>query len=154
MTPDQEEQFAKNPRFIGLKFPELKNPETLEKHYIGKMSKSAISLMNGMLKMDPKERSTALDALAHQYFDSIRDDEVTELVSSNKEKITKEIELPQSKPEASRSKDLSRRRTSTDKQQTEGISKNPYSLPLGSSPPQFKKSNNNKKQLNKLSKDK
>lgn len=104
--------------------------------------------------MDPKERLVALEALAHQYFDSIRDEEVSQLISENKDILIKEVELPSSKPDASRSKDLSRRKTSTEKSQVETINKNPYSLPISSSPPQFKKTNNVKKPTNKLSKDK
>lgn len=134
-----------------MKFPELKTSETLEKHYVGKMSKNAISLMSGILKMDPKERFTALDALAHSYFDTVRDEEVEDLIKEHNEKLTKQIEIPVNKNEVSRSKDLSRRKTSTEKN-TVKANKNPYSLPLGSSPPQVK--NTKKKALSKLQKDK
>lgn len=150
LTPDQEELFAKNPRFIGLKFPELKNPETLEKHYVGKMSKNAISLMASMLSMDPKERISAIEALEHSYFDTVRDDEVEDMIKVNKEKTARQIEVPQAPGEVSRSKDLSRRKTSTEKHATKQLKRNPYSLPLGSSPPQLKK----KKGSHKLYKDK
>jgi cyclin-dependent kinase-like len=34
-----QEEFIKNPRFIGLKFPDVSKPETLEKRYLGRMSK-------------------------------------------------------------------------------------------------------------------
>lgn len=80
LTPEQEEEFRKNPRFIGLSFPDVSKPETLQKHYVGKMSKKAISLMNGFLEMDPTKRITALEALAHPYFDGIRDEEVNNLI--------------------------------------------------------------------------
>ena len=39
LTIDQQEKFAKNPRFIGYKFPDVTKPETIEKKYVGKMSK-------------------------------------------------------------------------------------------------------------------
>ena len=71
LTALQKEMFAKNPRFIGLKFPGVGNPETLEKKYIGKLPQKAISLMQGMLKMDPKERLTAFEALTHPFFEDI-----------------------------------------------------------------------------------
>lgn len=80
LTPEQEEEFRKNPRFIGLSFPDVSKPETLQKHYIGKMSKKAISLMDGFLEMDPTKRITALEALAHPYFDGIRDEETNSLI--------------------------------------------------------------------------
>jgi hypothetical protein len=72
LTSEQYEMFSKNPRFLGLKFPNVSKPETLEKKYVGKMSKKALSLMNGLLRMDPKERLTGIKALTHSYFDDIR----------------------------------------------------------------------------------
>jgi serine/threonine protein kinase len=38
--------------------------------------------MNGMLKMDPEERLTALECLAHPYFDGIREPEIDKLISA------------------------------------------------------------------------
>jgi len=73
LTADQIESFQKNPRFIGLKFPEMNKPETLEKRYLGKLSKKALSFMKECLKMDPAQRITASKALLHPYFDGIRD---------------------------------------------------------------------------------
>jgi cyclin-dependent kinase-like len=55
-------------------------PETLEKKYVGKLSTKALSLMNGMLKMDPEERYTALDCLANPYFDGIREPEIEKII--------------------------------------------------------------------------
>lgn len=77
LTPEQNEMFSKNPRFLGLKFPDVSKPETLEKKYIGKMSKKALSFMNGLLHMNPSERLKGIKALTHPYFDEIRfkDDE-------------------------------------------------------------------------------
>ena len=47
----------------------------LERRYVGKLSKQAMSLMDGLLKMDPRERLTAKDALCHTYFDGLRNSE-------------------------------------------------------------------------------
>jgi cyclin-dependent kinase-like len=55
-------------------------PETLEKRYVGKLSKKALNLMNGMLMMDPEERYTAMDCIADPYFDNIRDPDIEESV--------------------------------------------------------------------------
>jgi len=77
LTPDLQERFNKNPRFVGYKFPDLSKPDTLEKRYVGKLSKQALNLMEGLLKMDPRDRLTARDAICHPYFDGLRtqDDE-------------------------------------------------------------------------------
>lgn len=82
LTKEQMESFNKNPRFIGLKFPEITKPETLEKRYMTSLSKKALQLMIGLLKMDPSERLTGEQALRHAYFDDIREPEVEEELSS------------------------------------------------------------------------
>jgi cyclin-dependent kinase-like len=53
----------------------------LDKRYVGKLSKKALSIMKAMLEMDPAQRITALEALADPYFDGIRDAEVEKLLS-------------------------------------------------------------------------
>lgn len=63
LTIEQQESFSKNPRFNGLKFPDLSKPETLEKRYMSSLSKKALSLMLGLLRMDPAERLTGEQAL-------------------------------------------------------------------------------------------
>lgn len=73
LTPDQKEMFIKNPRFVGLKFPEISMPETVERRYLGKLSKKALSFMKGLLKMDPKERMNVQEAMKHPYFEGIRE---------------------------------------------------------------------------------
>ena len=42
LTKEQMESFNKNPRFVGLKFPEIAKPETLEKRYMTSLSKKAL----------------------------------------------------------------------------------------------------------------
>lgn len=75
--------FNTNPRFIGYKFPSnISSPETIDKKYVGKLSAKALSLMHGMLKMDPDERVTAMECLAHPYFDGIREPEVEKMIQS------------------------------------------------------------------------
>lgn len=58
---------------MGLKFPDVSKPETLERRYAGKMNEIELSLMRGLLDMDHKKRFTAYDALMHAYFDDIRE---------------------------------------------------------------------------------
>lgn len=71
LTNEQHEVFLKNPRFIGLKFPEVIKPETIERRYLGKMSREALDFMNRLLRMDPKERMTASEAICHPYFEGL-----------------------------------------------------------------------------------
>lgn len=66
LTDEQNEMFAKNPRFLGYKFPNISKPETLDKRYIGKMSKAALCLMKGFLNMDPKKRIKCILIVLHR----------------------------------------------------------------------------------------
>ena len=78
------EEFSRNPRYLGYKFPEISSPETLEKRYIGKLSKKALSLMSGLLDLRPEARLTAIQALSHSYFDGIRDEEMEAYLESKR----------------------------------------------------------------------
>ena len=80
LTPSLQELFNTNPRFIGFKFPTITTPETLEKKYVGKLSAKALGLMSGMLRMEPEERLTALECLAHPYFDGMREPEIERMI--------------------------------------------------------------------------
>ena len=42
-----------------MKFPEVPKPETLERRYLGKVSKKGLQFMKGLLKMNPDERMTS-----------------------------------------------------------------------------------------------
>lgn len=72
LTSNQQEIFQKNPRFIGLKFPEITRCETLEKRYL-KTDKKAIDFLSKLLKMEPSERLTASEALQHPYLSDLYD---------------------------------------------------------------------------------
>jgi len=39
--------------------------------YLGKMNKMAVKFMKDILKMDPEERLTAIEALRHPYFNGL-----------------------------------------------------------------------------------
>lgn len=60
-----------NPRFAGLKFPDMSRPETLQKKYVGKLSKRALTIMRSLLSMEPKERPGASECLQHAYFEGL-----------------------------------------------------------------------------------
>ena len=72
LTLGQQEIFQKNPRFLGLKFPEISRCETLEKRYL-KTDKKAIDFLGKLLRMEPSERMTAIEALQHPYLADLFD---------------------------------------------------------------------------------
>ena len=73
LKPDQKEMFIKNPRYVGLKFPDMAKPETIERRYLGKLSKKALTFLKSLLKMDPKDRPSVAEAMENPYFDGIRE---------------------------------------------------------------------------------
>ena len=137
LTSVQYEEFSSNPRFVGLRFPRIKQPETLEKHYVGKLSKSAISLMNGMLQIDPAKRLTSIEALAHPYFDSVREDDVEELIVRYQKRETRETSIVNLINEHSKTRERSKRKVSVERNKTQN--KSPFSKKKGSNPQKPKK---------------
>eukprot|EP00960_Hanusia_phi_P053845 762476-Hanusia_phi.AAC.6 len=82
LTHEQTDMFLRNPRFLGLKFPDMSRPETLEKRYVGKLTKKALSFMKGLLSMDPYKRLNAPDALQNSYFDGLREAHEQQIASA------------------------------------------------------------------------
>ena len=72
LTPQQMNMFLRNPRFLGLRFPDMKRPETLQRKYVGRLTKRALSFMRELLKMAPQERMTGEESLRHPYFEQVR----------------------------------------------------------------------------------
>ena len=69
--PDyQIELFYSNPHFKGAKLPDVPKPETLERRYMGKLSKQAICFMKGLLNPDPKQRLKGDAIFQHPYFEN------------------------------------------------------------------------------------
>ena len=54
-----QDEFNRNTRYQGLKFPEINHPETIEARYAPVMNDEEIDLMKKMLEMDPYQRITA-----------------------------------------------------------------------------------------------
>ena len=73
LIPQHQEAFLKNPHFLGLRFPEISKFETLEKRYVGKISRAGLSFMKACLCMDPELRMNAAQALNHQYFEGVKE---------------------------------------------------------------------------------
>ena len=72
LTPAQDALFLRNPRFVGLKFPDMSRPETLQKKYVGTLSKRRLSFMSSLLQMEPHQRYSSRECLEHPYFEEIR----------------------------------------------------------------------------------
>jgi cyclin-dependent kinase-like len=73
LTQSQMDMFLRNPRFAGLKFPDMSRPETIEAKYGNKLTGHALSFMKALLRIDPAERLTGVDCLSHPYFDGVHD---------------------------------------------------------------------------------
>jgi cyclin-dependent kinase-like len=71
LIPSHTDLFLANSRFAGLKFPDMSRPETLQKKYLGTLSKRSLHFMQQVLSMDPADRPTSEEALNHPYFQSM-----------------------------------------------------------------------------------
>ena len=71
LTAEHQELFMANPRFAGLKFPDMSKPETLQKKYMGKLSKRALNFMKILLSMDPNDRPSSASCLADAFFEGL-----------------------------------------------------------------------------------
>jgi serine/threonine protein kinase len=67
-----QDEFCRNTRYQGLKFPDISHPETLEARYAAVMNDGELDLMKKLLEMDPYQRINARQALNHEYFDDLR----------------------------------------------------------------------------------
>ena len=68
-----QDEFNRNTRYQGLKFPDISHPETIEARYAPVMNDVEIDLMIKMLEMDPYQRIKAREAIDHEYFDELRE---------------------------------------------------------------------------------
>uniref|UniRef100_A0A8C5IDM3 Cyclin-dependent kinase-like 2 n=1 Tax=Junco hyemalis TaxID=40217 RepID=A0A8C5IDM3_JUNHY len=67
LIPRQQELFYKNPLFAGLKLPEVKELESLEKRY-PKLPAEALELAKECLQIDPDERPSCAQLLQGDFF--------------------------------------------------------------------------------------
>lgn len=74
-TPSREEIFAMNPHHTTFKFPNIK-PCPWMKIFRNKQPAQAIDLVSKFLRYDPTTRIDPLEALAHPFFDELRDPNV------------------------------------------------------------------------------
>ena len=69
LTEEQTDMFYNNPLFNGKNLLNVTKPETLQRRYMGKLSKTDISFMKGLLELDPKKRLNEKTVFSHPYFE-------------------------------------------------------------------------------------
>lgn len=67
------ELFATNPRFSGMKIPEVKHPETLHRRFCGRLSKKAIAFLEATVQVCAENRLTSEECLRHPYFQGLNE---------------------------------------------------------------------------------
>ncbi|XP_015201194.2 cyclin-dependent kinase-like 2 isoform X1 [Lepisosteus oculatus] len=67
LTPRHQELFYKNPIFAGVRLPEIKEKEPVERRY-PKLSPTVLDLIKKCLQIDPDKRLPCSDLLQHEYF--------------------------------------------------------------------------------------
>lgn len=72
LTPEHMEMFLRNPRFLGIQFPDVSRPETLEKRYLRRTAKLQMQLLKGLLGMEPRRRLNARDVLRMPWFEGVK----------------------------------------------------------------------------------
>jgi len=72
LIPEHMEMFLRNPRFLGIQFPDVSRPETLEKRYRPRMPKLQMQVLKAALVMEPRRRLTARDGLRMPWFEGIK----------------------------------------------------------------------------------
>ncbi|XP_041079199.1 cyclin-dependent kinase-like 2 isoform X2 [Polyodon spathula] len=65
LTPRHQELFYKNPTFAGVRLPEIKEMEPLERHF---PKQSSVVLDLKCLQIDPDNRLSCSELLQHEYF--------------------------------------------------------------------------------------
>jgi len=54
ITAEHQHAFLRNPRFAGLKFPDMSRPETLERKYAGRLAPDALAFLKALLRWTPR----------------------------------------------------------------------------------------------------
>ncbi|KAI8068529.1 kinase-like domain-containing protein [Gongronella butleri] len=75
-TPSKQELYAMNPNYTEHKFPHI-NSHPFAKVFRQRTPAEAVDYVALMLKYDPTTRLSAMDALAHPFFDELRDPNAT-----------------------------------------------------------------------------
>ncbi|NWX28592.1 CDKL2 protein, partial [Notiomystis cincta] len=87
LIPRQQELFYKNPLFAGMKLPEVKELESLEKRY-PKLPAAALDLAKECLQIDPDKRPSCAELLQSDFFN--KDGFAERFTQELKQKIQKD----------------------------------------------------------------
>ena len=71
-TPSRQEIAAMNPNYTDFKFPQIR-AHPWSKVFSKRMPAEAVDLVSSLLRYAPGERATPLEAMAHPFFDELRD---------------------------------------------------------------------------------
>ncbi|XP_060595266.1 cyclin-dependent kinase-like 2 isoform X17 [Ruditapes philippinarum] len=89
LTARHKEVFMRNPLFVGMRLPEVREVTPLEKKF-SRMSNFSLALIKDCLKLDPDDRPTCSQLLKHEFF--TRDGFAQKFSHDLKAKLTKEQE--------------------------------------------------------------
>lgn len=64
-------EYCTHPIFREAQIMEHWQPETLDKHFMGKLTGLGLDLLKGLLDLDPERRLTSEQAFKHPYFDRL-----------------------------------------------------------------------------------
>ena len=95
LPQEQIDIFYRNPLYSGKKLLDVEKPETLERRYMGKLPKIAISFMRGLLELDPKRRLNGKTVFSHPYFQGMDpgfNNRNINIITPNKGQITLSVE--------------------------------------------------------------
>ncbi|KAH0575746.1 Kinase, CMGC CDKL [Spironucleus salmonicida] len=99
LTRKQMEKFLRNPKFVGIKMPDLQGRvEGLERRLAGKIKdQDLLQMLINMLKMEPNERISCSTCLDSPWFDEVR-----QVMSNQEKELWKELGI-ESKQQKQRS---------------------------------------------------
>ncbi|KAJ1643128.1 glycogen synthase kinase 3 [Coemansia erecta] len=73
-TPSKEQIRTMNPNYVDHRFPQIK-PHPLQRLFRNRASPEALDLIRRLLEYTPTKRPSAIEAMAHPFFDELRDPE-------------------------------------------------------------------------------
>lgn len=87
LTPRHKEVFLRNPLFVGMRLPEVREISPLEKKFT-RISPQSLELMKQCLRLDPDERPTCTQLIKHDFFS--KDNFTTRFQNDLKQRIERE----------------------------------------------------------------